>query len=328
VTLTFDPPGPQYAITEQCEMPAITATANLQNVSSALLNSLQFQWSVTVVFNSANCPHAHGRVTKHTPISASTSTNAFAIPFTQVRGGDLIVAVSVKVGDATLTAQSSGLTILGTNPSIAALQAAAPASDTFRRLTRLESGLRQFLSPSCPLFSGDNLGGVGLCQLTNPTPTDDQVWSWKANLEGGTALWKSKETTARGFAAQMRKNASFQTLVQAYNSQRAAAATAGGSSVAAPPISITLPDYTDDQLQRETLRGFNGWAAQLHEFRPRVDANGILVVTVAAGASTGTAEWEVLTVDERNAFYDAAGIAANHRGDVNYVNDVMKKDTF
>jgi hypothetical protein len=33
-------------------------------------------------------------------------------------------------------------------------------------------------------------------------------------------------------------------------------------------------------------------------------------------------------VDERNAFYDAAGIAANHRGDVNYVNDVMKKDTF
>jgi hypothetical protein len=231
-----------------------------------------------------------------------------------------------------LTAQSTGLQIVGTNPTLASLQAAAPSNQAFRKLLRLESGLRQFLAPACPLFSADNLGGVGICQLTRPTPTDDQVWSWKANLNGGISLWNDKEAGARGYPAQVRGSAAFQALVKAYNDQRAATAKAaappGTPPPVTPPIVVTLPDYTADQLQRDTLRGFNGYAGGLHEYRVKVDATGLLVVTIAPGAAAGTAEWEELTAADRNAFYNQAGIAQNHRGDPNYVADVEGEASF
>ena len=232
-----------------------------------------------------------------------------------------------------LTASSSNLTIVGTNPTIGSLQTAAPANPAFRKLTRLESGLKQFLSPGCPLFSQDNHGGVGLCQLTSPAPTDDQVWSWKANLAGGIALWNSKESTARGVAATVRTSAPYVALVAAYNAQRAATAAAaprppGTPAPVTPPIPVTLPDYTADQLERETLRGFNGWAGGLREFRVKVDANGLLVVTLNAAGTQGTAEWEAVSAADRTAFYDSIGLAANKRGDPNYVNDVEGRTGF
>ena len=187
---------------------------------------LQFQWTVTLVFTAGSCAHAGSRTTSHSAISGTTAlspatspatvstTSQFTIPFTQIRGGDLTVSVSVAVAGATLTASSAGLTVVGTNPNLGSLQsAAAQANEAFRKLTRLESGLRQFRTPGCPLFSGDNLGGVGLCQLTSPAPTDDQVWSWRANLAGGVALWNSKEATARGFPNGVRTSAAFTALV-------------------------------------------------------------------------------------------------------------------
>jgi len=258
VVLTFNPPGPQFAISEQCVMPSITATATLQNVTLAPgAPPPRFQWNVTLVFTAGSCAHAGSRTTSHSPITATTAlapatgsppvastTSQFTIPFTQIRGGDLTVSVSVVVGGATLTASSTGLTVVGTNPNLGSLQSAAPANDAFRRLTRLESGLRQFRSPSCPFFSGDNLGGVGLCQLTSPAPTDDQVWSWQANLAGGIALWNSKESTARGFPGAVRSSAAFTALVAAYNAQRAASAAAprppGTPAPVTPPIVVTL----------------------------------------------------------------------------------------
>jgi hypothetical protein len=347
VVLTFNPPGPQYAITEQCAMPSITATATLQNVTLAPgTPAPRFQWNVTLVFTAGSCAHAGSRTTSHSPITGTTNlapatgnppvastTSQFAIPFTQIRGGDLTVTVSVVVGGATLTASSTGLTVVGTNPNLGSLQSAAPANDAFRKLTRLESGLRQFRAPGCPLFSADNLGGAGLCQLTSPAPTDDQVWSWRANLAGGVALWNSKETTARGFAAAVRTSAAFTALVTAYNAQRAATAAAaprppGTPPPVTPPVTVTLPDYTDDQVQRETLRGFNGWAGGLHEFRVKVDANGLLVVTLNAAGTQGTAEWEEVSAADRIAHYDSIGLAANRRGDPNYVEDVEGRATF
>jgi hypothetical protein len=334
VTLSFNPAGPQYAISEQCVMPTIAATATLKDITPDPKVPVQYRWTVTLLFQGTACAHSANRTTSHAPISSVTSTNTFAIPFTQVRGGDLTVTVSVTVNGSTLTASSNGLTIVGTNPTIGSLQSTAPNNAAFRKLTRLESGLRQFLAPACPLFSQDGLGGVGLCQLTRPAPTDDQVWSWKANLAGGITLWGQKETTARGFPAQVRASTDFQNLVKAWNDQRAAAAAAVGKPAGQPPptppppIPVTIPDYTADQLQRETLRGFNGWAGQLHEFRPKVDANGLLVVTLNAAGNQGTAEWEELTAAQRTAYYNQIGLAANRRGDPNYVEDVEGRQSF
>jgi hypothetical protein len=347
VVLTFNPAGPQYAISEQCVMPSITATATLKDVTLAPgAPPPRFTWNVTLVFTAGSCAHAGSRTTSHSPITATTSltpptgnppvpsaTSQFVIPFTEIRGGDLTVSVSVVAGTTTLTASSTGLTVVGTNPNVGSLQSAAPANAAFRKLTRLESGLKQFRSPPCPLFSGDNLGGVGLCQLTSPAPTDDQVWSWKANLAGGIALWSSKESTARGFAAAVRTSAAFTALVAAYNAQRAAAAAAAPRPPGTPapvtaPIVVTLPDYTSEQLQRETLRGFNGWAAGLHQHRVKVDANGLLVVTLNPAGTQGTAEWEEISAADRIAHYDSIGLAANRRGDPNYVEDVEGQASF
>ena len=152
--------------------------------------------------------------------------------------------------------------VVGTNPGVSALAAAAPANMSFRKLMRLESGLRQFLAPDCPLFSGDNAGGVGLCQLTVPAPTDDQVWSWKENLKAGATLWNSKESIAKAYPDRVRKSSDFQVLVKAYNDQRAATAVNAAKNAGTPapnmlPVAVTLPDYTADQLRLDTLRGFN-----------------------------------------------------------------------
>ena len=333
IVLSFTPAGPQFAINEQCVMPSITATATLKNIVPDPKVPLQYQWNVTLAFNAGPCVHSMGRQISHPAINVTTPQNTLALPFTQVRGGDLTVKVSVQVGSSTLKAESSGLKIVGTNPTLGSLQVAAPANQSFRKLMRLESGLKQFRGPECPLFSGDNAGGVGICQLTSPAPTDDQVWSWKENLKGGKTLWTTKENNAKAYPDQVRKSAEFVALVKAYNDQRAATAAAaaikaGKPAVATPPVTVTLPDYTDDQLRLDTLRGFNGYAGQLHEYRVKVDANGLLVVSLNAAGAQGTAEWERVSAADRTAFYDKIGLAANRRGDPNYVDDVEKQATF
>lgn len=325
VALSYDPAGPQFPISEQCEMPKITVTATFQNITPDPKIPLQFQWKVSMVFNGQGCAHSLLRVIKHPDISQVTSSNKFSIPFTQLRGGELTISLSVAVGSVTLTAQSQNLQVTGTNPSIGALQAGVPPRDGFRKLLRLESGLRQFLSPTCPLFSGDNLGGVGICQVTSPAPTDDQVWSWKENLKAGWQLYQQKENAARGYPAHVRQSAEFQALVTAYNNQRSAQAQAG---TVAKPLTIELPDYTEEQLERDTLRGYNGYAAGLHEYRVKVDGNGLLVVTEDASGTKGTAEWELITAAERTAYYDKINLDTRRRGDPNYVDDVEAKASF
>jgi hypothetical protein len=255
------------------------------------------------------------RSINHPFIHQTTGTNRFTIPFTEVRGGDLVV--NVVVAGTTLTATTANLRVTGTNPSIPALRNVAPANGAFRKLLCLESGLRQFQS-SYPLFGADNKGGAGICQITNPPPTDAQIWNWKENMKAGWELFRSKQSIARNYPAQVRASAQFAELVKAFNAQRAANGL--GS------LTIVLPDYTDEQLERDTLRAYNGYAGRLHEYRVKVDGNGLLAVTV--DGSIGTAQWEPITAAERTALYDEMGLGPNSRGDVNYVDDVMKQPGF
>ncbi len=316
ITLAFVPPGPDFAISADARMPSITVAAT---PAAPPDGPLQFVWTITLGSASAGCAHARDRVTHHPDIVVTTDSGRLTIPFTHVRGGRLSVAVAVDVAGHRLTAVRSNLRIVGTNPTLADLAARLTAApDAFKRLMRLESGLRQFRAPDCPLWSADDLGGVGLCQLT-PPGSDDQIWDWTANVDGGLALYRAKERTARSHAATVQGGAAFRAQVGALNARRAAAGLAA--------LVVRVPDYTAAQLELDTIRAFNGYAGGLHEFRLRTDADNTLFVTRDATGSA-VAEWVRVTAAERVAHYETVGVAAGHRGDPNYVDDVLARASF
>jgi hypothetical protein len=325
VILSYDPPGPEFAITEECQMPTIKVTARLENAVPTPLATAH-QWRVHLVFTGANCKHSMNRRIEHPEINASTQSNTFTIPFTLIRGGDLTIEVTGRVGNSMVIGRSQGLKVVGTNPSTAALLRAAIMTDAFKRLMRHESGLQQFRPAQCPYFSRDNLGGVGICQITNPRPTDDQVWSWKENLKRGLQLYKEKENVARAYPRRVREGATFKALVDEFNSDRLAQST---PSAPLRALNIQLPDYTQDQLERDTVRGFNGYAGDgLHEYRVRLDANNKLFVNVDLGGLNGTAEWERVTAAARIAVYQSKGLASTRWGDPDYVENVYRQASF
>ena len=313
VTLSFAPAGARFAISADAVMPTITVTATLSGVVLDPRSPPVYTWNATLAFNGSVTPHGAGRTTTHRPIVPQIGPrNTFAIAFSEVRGGVLTVSVSVRVGANSSTAQSTGLTIIGTNPTPAAIKTKANAIGAnkvrFRKQMRQESSLHQFTASGWPLYSGDNLGGVGLCQITNPAPTADQTWDWKANVDAGWSLYLEKERIASRYPAHVRAT-TLPALVSAWNNSRRPAA----------PIAVTLPDYTADQLELDTIRGFNGFAGGLHEFRVRRDTtpDRLLVVTLDASGTRGTAEWERVPVAERGA-----------SGDPNYVNNVDAQADF
>jgi len=303
-------------------MPTIRVMAELQTVGAAAPPIARCDWTVILTFNGGNCKHSRNRRIDHPVINARTSGNIFTIPFTQVRGGDLTVEVTIGFGDwmgtSVVTERSRGLKIVGTNPTTAALSREAIMKDCFKRLMRHESGLRQFNPAACPYFSQDNKGGVGLCQVTVPAPTDDQVWSWKENLKRGLEIWRDKETEARGYPGRMRKRKLFTDLVADYNQERVKASLA--------PLTIRLPDFTPDQVERATIRLFNG-APEVYEYQVRMNGNK-LFVNVDATGTTGTAEWEQVTAAMRTAIYDNVGKDKDKRGDPDYVENVYRKPSF
>ncbi len=334
ITLSFVPFGPDFPMSADATMPAITVTAKLRQppAASALL---RFVWTIKLRSTSQGCAHGLGRITSHPDIVKTTDVNSLAIAFTQMRGGNLSIAVAVTVDGHDLTAERHDLQVIGTNPTVDNLRAQLPtAPDAFKKLMRLESALRQFRAGACPLWSADNLGGVGICQLT-PPDNDDQIWDWKANVTGGLAFYHGKQTTARAYPGIVRRGPTFLAQVKAYNAKRAAAAKAAagkapaaGPAAAVVPVIVRVPEYTPAQLELDTIRAYNGYAGGLHEYRLRTDADGILVVTLDAVGSGGVAEWERIPAADRTGYYDAVKIPAGHRGDPNYVDDVLAKATF
>ena len=94
-------------------------------------------------------------------------------------------------------------------------------------------------------------------------------------------------------------------------------------------LNIQLPEYTQEQLERDTVRGFNGYAGDgLHEYRVRLDAKGKLFVTVDAGGLNGTAEWERVSAADRIAVYQAKGLERRRWGDPDYVENVYRQASF
>jgi hypothetical protein len=292
------------------QMPVIQAEVRFNGLNPDPTPTATFQWLVSVKLQCSDC--TNGRAKEINDEFRFTSVGGKAtINFPRVRGGQLTIAVAVDLPTKCYGTETKGLRIRGVNPPRGEVNTAS-GSLIVQKMVMQESGRRQFDAArdggisQCPLFSGDHLGGVGLLQITNPAPTPEDHWDWRANINHGLQILAQKRATARGYPAQVRNSAQFQALVQRFNAARN------------PPAAIVLPDFTADQLELDTTRGYNGWAGRdafgnnLHEFRVPLDAAGNLQVNVGPD-NRGIIAWQQVPGADR----------PQNTGDPNYVANVQ-----
>lgn len=333
IKITLDPPNKVFFITADAQMPKIKATCQLPALAPAASSGVSgqtnfsaatqsFDWDVTVVLNPAGVPYAVGRSTRHSPIRGTTIVPELTLPFTQIRGGTLTVTVTTMLQGKRITGKTVA-EIRGTNPSSTLIRAEG-ASELLMKLMKLESSLQQFLTTRAkagyPVFSHDGLGGVGLGQITHPRPTDGEVWNWKENVKAAKAQWNSKRSDAKRLLENYANGTEFRNLVGQYNQTRTAPLK---------HLIITLPAITDEMLDNETIRLYNGaprpQGNSLQEYGAETDENGLLVVDVARDGLHGMARWQEITADVRVAFYDTYNLNPNLRGDPDYVRHVRSQ---
>jgi len=404
-SIKIDPPdntpkatdgNPLFSITADPKMPAINAKASVVGITTGAdpTATTEFVWTATVTYDSKSTLSgvSSGACTfKGAPKKGDTrkidaikkegkvTGGAIVVNFDKIRGGDLLISLTATVGGQVIKGETKGWRIQGTNPALADVNKELP-DDAMRRLTCLESQKKQFVASSgegnamYPQFSGDGCLGVGICQLTNPQPTDDQIWDWKENVKAGVVLYNEKRNVAKGYPAKVAASANFLKLVKDYNDNLSkapapaagaapaaggapAAAAAGGaapgpgpapggapaggaapapggppapaaSAPSAPKVTVKVPEFTEDQLQDDTIRGFNGWAGDdgftvgpngkpwLHEFRIKQDPKTkALVVEGDPKSGTVNAAWETVPWSDRPV-----------TGDQKYVDDVKSYD--
>lgn len=327
IKVTLDPPNKVFFITADAQMPKIKATCQLpasapvaspaasgQTNSPVMVQS--YDWDVTLVLNPSGVPYAVGRTTRHSPIRGTTVIPELTLPFTQIRGGTLTVTVAATFQGKRITGKTVA-EIRGTNPGSTLIRTEG-ASEILMKLMKAESSLQQFLSTRAkagyPVFSHDGLGGVGLGQITHPRPTDDEVWDWKSNVKAAKDQWNSKSRDAKRILQNYASSTEFRDLVRQYNLARTAPLK---------PLTIALPAVTDEMLNNETIRLYNG-APFVQEYDAETDARGMLVVDIDPDGLHGTARWRQITATQRSAIYVAHGKSAS-LGDPDYVNHVLSQ---
>jgi hypothetical protein len=294
------------------QMPVIQAEARFNGLIPDPTPAATFSWVVSIKFQCSDC--SHGKVKEINDEFRFTSVGGkTTITLPRVRGGALTISVAVDTATKCYGLETKGLLIRGVNPPRGEVNTAC-GSVIVQKMVMQESGRRQFDAArdggisECPLFSGDRLGGVGLLQITNPAPTPDDHWDWRANISHGLQILAQKRATARGYPAQVRNSAAFRALVQRFNAGRT------------PPATIVLPDFTAEQLELDTTRGYNGWAGRdafgniLHEFRVPLDAAGNLQVNVGPD-NRGVIAWQQVPGADR----------PQNTGDPDYVANVLSQ---
>jgi hypothetical protein len=292
------------------QMPLIQAEVRFSGLDPVATTTAKFQWVVSINFQCSDCRNGRAREIND-QFGFTTIGGKASINFPRVRGGRLTIAVSVDLPAQSFSVATNELHIRGVNPPHQEVSAAC-GSVIVQQMVIHESGGRQFNAPrdggvsECPLFSGDRLGGVGLFQITNPLPTDDDHWNWLANINHGLQILAQKKNSAANYPAKVRNSSDFQAVVQRLNAGRTA------------PAEIVLPDFIREQLDLDTVRGYNGWAGHdafgnvLHEFRVPLDDTGNLVVDVGPD-NRGIIEWEQVPGADR----------PQNSGDPNYVSHVL-----
>lgn len=164
-------------------------------------------------------------------------------------GGTLAVRATANKAMATVTVKISG-----TNPSkteVTQYLATKTNSAGFDKIIEHESKFKHFNNSNEPVKSFDN--GYGMCQLTTPAPTFDQVWNWKLNIDGGLKLFEQKRLAAISHLSQSGRT------------------------------------YSDDQLKYEAVCRWNG--GSYHEWDATANA-WVRKSNVLCDSKTGNIGWD------------------------------------
>jgi hypothetical protein len=292
--------------------------------------------------------------TTHPPIRQTTSSPNFTIPFTYVRGGKLTVKVTVDSLHGPVSATQTA-EIRGKEPSLQQISnqvkgAKGNGPAILMQILLGESKLHQFFYKGeprdkpgnyegYPLMSSDRLDGVGLGQITYKIPTEDEVWNWKENLKEAVKHYNDSYATAGSFFRKYESRDEFKTLVKGYNDAWLKNIKVKPGQPTPEPPKIKMADPKDKFVEDETIRGYNGFGSTVnpvHEYRAEMDwdtqqnvtyqtvLQSKLNVTVSADGKSGTVKWHQVSKQEREGHYQALGIAKEHWGDTNYVDQVRQ----
>jgi hypothetical protein len=294
----------EYQISEAPAMPALRIDVTL---TGGTMGSSPIQWRVRLTFAGSETPYGKaGTAIDFQKNTAGAALNLQPADWPKLRGGLLTVTATAVVQGRPVTATLDGLRIVGKNPSEAAIRQRLGV-ESLRRIARQESGMKQFGSDNWPYFSRDGMGGADLGQIT--PAIEDQRWNWRANADAMITKFNQTTSLAHTYQSSVRNSMKFAELVRALNWSRAKAKL--------HTLFVTLPPWTADQLTRDAIRGYNGWAGNdpvvaglhLHEYKLGVTAQGELKVVILGNGTTALAVWDPVPVADRPRIGDPDYVA-------------------
>jgi hypothetical protein len=316
-----------YYISAGPSMPTVTAT--LKGVAPDPEVPLAVEWKTKTIFNESSVPRGIDRDLNSTFKPDNTTGKLDYTPSFDglIRGGKLRITASTEIrGQAlwAITDDKEPSELRGLNPSPQSVKEAIEQAarergigqytETLIKIAHHETSnfgsYRQFVpygytGENYPLFSDDHKGGVGIFQITNPAPTPNQIWDWKANVDAGVQKFKQALGAADHYAANVQSTQRFKDAIDAFNHDRL---TRG-----LPAVQIIVPSFDATQLRRDAIRGFNGFGGSdyfsppnkdggrpLHEYRiKRYPGTTRPVITVDEVHKVGRVVWEEVPVSQR-----------------------------
>ena len=180
---------------------SISAAADWPSIEFETDSTGEHTWAWTVAWGAF----------KKTGSVKTTGNKWNAGPVISGYGGTLTVVVTIakpttpppRTTAAVATTAMVAVKVTGTNPATTAVDAylaTKPDSTGFEKIIAQEARYKHFNTKNEPIKSFDN--GYGMCQLTTPTPTFEQVWNWKLNVDGGLKLFAQKRASAISYLSQ------------------------------------------------------------------------------------------------------------------------------
>lgn len=270
IKITSPASGTEFVINTEPHMPTLKVTAEVYIPSSmTYLNNFisrneqaPFSWKVKIEHTLRADKIVKGELNE-----VATSGGVYEPDFQQIGwplGGKLTLSVHYfhSVHD------EKEYFIKGTNPGKVLIEQMV-TSPVLRHIACDESHYKQFEANreggiGFPVVGandqGTPIGGIGIFQAFNPDPKDFQIWDWRNNVKYGIDLFETKKIAAK----KMPK-----TELRRLNEER---------QVLHLPLCKNLPPLSEEQIEREALRRYNGGREYRWEPRNDKDCKGQWVI--------------------------------------------------